>query len=76
MRLASSRRHDRAVGGAISARSMLDPNFAMPGSLAAMFNQMRGEPEAAWSAFQRAMRLSPLDPLGLVDQDRDGFGRF
>lgn len=56
--------NDRSRAAALAERSVqLNPNFAQGWQLAGWSKISRGEHELAIQCFERAMRLSPLDPF-------------
>src|SRR5262249_43583522 len=57
--------HEHAAAATIIGRAlMLNANSAHAWQAAGFVSVMQGRPDAAIEAFEHAMRLSPLDPLG------------
>jgi adenylate cyclase len=54
----------------------LDPNNAWAWTRRGFITAYRGEPEAAIAAFERAARLSPLDPFSFNSYIGLGFANF
>lgn len=58
---------DYRIAGEHLAKSLtLDPNYAWGWNRSGWLNVHRGQPDLAIEQFERAMRLSPLDPAGFV----------
>jgi adenylate cyclase len=55
---------------------MLDPNHAWGWTRRGLLNVYRGDPEAGTACFERAIRLSPLDPFGFNSHIGLGLARF
>ena len=65
-----------AAGPAIDRAIILNPNLAAAWNFAGWTRVLRGEPEAAIEYLARAMRLSPLDPLGYSAQGSTAHAHF
>jgi TolB-like protein len=70
-----SREHDRALAATQRALE-LNPNSAQAWVSCGHVHQMRGEGNDAVAHFQRAMRLSPRDPLGWSFKTGLALGHF
>ncbi len=55
---------------------MLNPNFATAWHFGGLVKVLLGEPEAAIERLQRAMRLSPLDPIMPIMQQATAMAHF
>jgi TolB-like protein len=69
--------HELDTGATYTEQAiMLNPNFAIAWHFSGLVKAYLGEPDVAIERIQRAMRLSPLDPLMPIFQQGIAFAHF